>query len=368
MKTLIFYATAGIGHKKVAIAIKEAFDERGQKGVLLEDVLDYTNQFFKTSYCAIYIFLVRHIPALWGFFYYTLDNPCVYALIKPLRRLTNYINSKRLVGFLLAKKPETAIVTHFFPLEVIANLKKKGMLSTRLISVITDYKSHTFWISKYVDLYIAGSLYTKNDLIKRGIPAGQIKAYGIPCTKSFSEKHNRDILCEKLGLELDKKTIFILGGGFGVGPIKSIVSYLDELEEDFQGIVVCGYNKKLYNVIEKTARTARHNFKVYGFVNNVDELMAVSDVLVSKPGGITVTEALSLNLPMIIVDPIPGQEVRNYKFLEKHDAALKINSPKEIINVMKGLLNSKRLNTLRDNIKKIRLADSAERIVDEVNK
>ncbi len=366
-KILIFYATAGIGHKKAAIAIKEAFDKSGRKDVFLKDSLDYTNRFFKASYNAVYLALVKYLPTLWGFFYYILDNPWIYAVMRPIRRLTNHINSKKLVKLLLAIRPETIIVTHFFALEVIAHLKKKGILkNSRLVTVITDYKSHTFWLSKYVDCYVVGSEYTKDDLIRRGIPLERIKAFGIPCAKSFSKKRNPEELRSEMGLTLGKKTIFILGGGFGVGPLKNIVLHLDKLEEDFQGIVVCGYNKKLYNTLVKIAELAKHAFKIYGFVDNMDELMSASDVLISKSGGITVTEALNAALPMIVIDPIPGQEMRNYKFLEKHNAALKINRPEDLISIVKELLSSNRLDILRDNIKKIRLIDSAEKIVDLV--
>jgi processive 1,2-diacylglycerol beta-glucosyltransferase len=339
-KILILYATAGIGHKKAAFAVKEAFDKIKRSNVLLKDSLDYTNPFFKASYNSIYLALVRYFPTLWGLFYYCLDNPLIYAVVRPIRRLTNHVNSKKLVKFLLAEEPETIIVTHFFALEVIAHLKKKGILkNSRLVTVITDYKSHTFWLSGYVDSYIVGSGYTREDLLKRGIPDARIKAFGIPCSKQFSEKRDKRALRSKIGFAADKKTIFILGGGFGVGPIKRIVFYLDKLEEDFQCIVVCGYNKKLYDSLVKITQGAKHTFKIYGFVDNVDELMGLSDALISKSGGISVTEALNASLPMVVIDPIPGQEMK--------------------------LLDSDKLDILKNNIKKIRLVDSAERIVNE---
>lgn len=369
MKTVIFYATAGIGHKKAAFAIKEAFDERGKNDILLLDVLDYTNRFFKVSYNSIYLGLVRYLPTLWGFFYYFLDNPWVYGVfVGPLRRLTNHLNSRKLVQFLLTTQPETVIVTHFFPSEVIANLKKRGTLKTRLVSVITDYQSHTFWLSKYVDCYVVASDYTREDLIRRGIPRERIKVFGIPCAKSFSEERDPKTIKSKIGLTPEKKTIFILGGGFGVGPIKRIVLYLDKIEKDFQGIVVCGYNEKLYKEIDEITRSSRHKFKVYGFVNNIDELMAASDVLVSKSGGISVTEALNSGLPMVVIKPIPGQEMRNYKFLKRHNAVLRIKNPKEIINIVEELFDSNKFDVLRNNVKKIRLIDSAGKIADEIDK
>ena len=159
-----------------------------------------------------------------------------------------------------------------------------------------------------------------------------------------------------------------MSGGFGVGPIKNIVSYLDTSEADFQGIVVCGYNKKLKIEIGKVNQTAKHKFKVFGFVDNVDELMRASDLLVSKSGGISVTEALNAGLPLVVVRPIPGQEMRNYRFLEKNDAALRIKNPREVVKMMGLLMKSGKADTLKRNVEKIRLLNSAERIRDEADK
>ena len=367
MKNLILYATAGIGHKKAALAIKEAFDKKGIKDVVLEDVLNYTSRFFKASYCSIYIFLVKYLPTIWGFFYYILDIPFIYFFIEPIRRFTNKVNSFHFVKYLLDNKPENVIVTHFMPLEVIANLKKKGLINTRLIAVITDYKSHTFWLSQHVDLYIVPSDYTKDDFIKRGIDKDKIKALGIPCEMGFSKKHDTNALKDKFGLDKNKKIVFILGGGFGVGPIRKIASSLDKSEEDFEVITVCGYNKMLCESMNDIAKNSKHIFKVFGFVNNVDELMAVSSVLISKSGGISTTEALNSSLPMIVVDPIPGQEMRNYIFLENADAAVKLKRAEDIRGIIKMLFTTGKLETLKENIKKIRYENSSINIVEEIN-
>lgn len=364
-KILILYATAGIGHKKAAYAIKEAFDEVREKDVQMEDSLDYTSGFFKASYNATYLFFIKYIPLIWGLFYYLLDVTWFYNIfIRPLRRLTNLINTRQLVRFLIESKPEMVIVTHFLALEVIADLKRKGLFTAPLIAVVTDYKSHTFWLSDLADYYVAASEYTKVDLVKRGIRPERILVYGIPCGRGFSEERDRGKGLLKIGLDPSKKTLFVLSGGFGVGPIKGVTLEMDKSPADFQGIVVCGYNKELEGKIKTIAKDARHKFKVYGFVDNVDELMHYSDVLVSKPGGISTTESLAAEVPMIVMKPIPGQEMRNYKFLEQNHAALKIKKPEEIVSVLDGLFESGKLEDLKKNIKKIRCAHSAEKIVD----
>ena len=362
MKILILYGTAGIGHKKAAIAIKEAFTEKGEKDAFLADALDYTNPLFKYLYGASYLFMISKMPVIWGFFYYTLDNPFVYALLWPFRRFNNWINSFNFVKFLLKEAPQTVIVTHFFALDVIAHLKKRKLLNTKLIAVMTDYRSHTFWLSPYVDRYAVASEYSKRDLVKRGIPAEKILVSGIPCEKAFTAKYDRSRLSLKLNLDPDRKTVFLLGGGFGVGPIQKMVKSLDGAPGDFQCIVVCGYNPPLYGSLKEFAKTARHKIHVLSFVDNVHELMACSDVLVSKSGGITVTEALNAELPMVVIRPVPGQETRNYRFLRDNNACLRINDPGEIAGIIQDLFSSGRLGILKNNIRGIKPENAARKI------
>jgi len=369
MSILILYATAGIGHKKAAYAIKEAFDSRGKKDVRIEDSLDYTSGFYKVSYNAVYLFFIKYLPLIWGLFYYLLDVTWFYNIfVYPIRRLNNFLNTGKLVKFILEENPKTVIVTHFLSLDVIANLKKKGLFKGRLIAVVTDYKSHTFWLSDFVDYYVAASEYTKDDLIKRGIRHERILVFGIPCARGFSEERDRDKGLSGLGLEPGKKTIFVLSGGFGVGPIKKVTLEMDSCPKDFQIIVVCGYNKALTEEMGTVSGRAKHKFKIYGFVDNVDELMHYSDLLVSKPGGISTTESLAAGVPMIVMQPITGQEMRNYRFLEENRAALMIKKPKEIVSLLDRLLKGAELEALKNNIKSIRRTGSAEKIVDFCNR
>src|SRR3989338_1814577 len=148
MKILIVYATAGTGHKKAALAIKEALREIAPQDVQVSiiDSLDYTNVFFKWSYLKIYLLMVNKLPHLWGFLYYLTDNFCFNRAIMHLRRFNNWLNSKRLVEHLLSSKPDCIVSTHFFTSEVISNLKKRGLLKSRLITVVTDYRLHSWWI------------------------------------------------------------------------------------------------------------------------------------------------------------------------------------------------------------------------------
>lgn len=364
-KIIVFYATAGIGHMKAAMALGDTLKEKDRIDFSVLDALDYTNAFFKTVYNRIYLFLIKYIPTIWGLCYYILDNPYVYCGVKLMRHITNRINSRKLAEYMLKINPDTIIVTHFFPLEVAVYLKRKGLLHSKLIVVITDYRAHTFWISDYVDIYIAGSEYTKSDLLKRNISPDKVRVYGIPCSRLFSKKIDKKMARKRLGLEEGLHTIFVLGGGFGVGPIRRIFRYLDKMYMRFQCIIVCGHNRKLKEELEPLSKKASHIFKIYGFVDNVHEMMFASNVLISKSGGMTITEAVAAGIPMIVVNPVPGQEMRNYTFLKVHNAGLRLSRVSKLPQIISELFSGGSLARIRENIEKIRVENSAYRIINE---
>ncbi len=362
---LILYATAGIGHKKAAFSIKEAFLSKGVP-VSIEDSLHFTSPAFRFLYLRTYLLLVRKLSPVWAFFYYILDIPWFYGLIKWARRLNNKMNCARLEKHLVGMDPSHIISTHFLASDVASDLKKKGKINSTIICVITDYKGHMIWFEDKIDYYVVGSEYTKKDLVKRGIPEERIKAYGIPCGRGFYLSRDKNEMRKKFGLNPDKKTVFVLSGGFGVGPVKEIARELSAAKADFQIIVVCGYNELLKKEITAIAENSDKSFKVSGFVDNVDELMAASDILITKPGGMSVTEALASSLPMILVSPIPGQETRNAKFLVDAGAAITANQAEDIESIIEKIFNTGKIKELEENTVKIRLINSGEKILDEL--
>jgi processive 1,2-diacylglycerol beta-glucosyltransferase len=336
-KILITYATAGIGHKKAAIAIKKAFDELAlaDTEVILIDSLDYSPPSFKRSYLQIYLLAVNKLSHIWGLMYYLTDNKLVNIFVAPIRRLNNWLNSAGLMKYLLDEKPDVIISTHFFATEVISDMKKRGVLSSHLLTVVTDYRLHSWWVSKMVDTYVVSNQDAKNDLLGWGIDNDRIKVIGIPAEPVFSKMSDKEKLQKEFGLEKDIFTVLVIGGGFGVGPIESIVKVIAGISKPVQAIVICGHNEALIAKITAIKDTTKAKIKVMGFVDNVYDFMAVSDVLISKSGGITVTESLIKELPIIVISPIPGQETRNSDFIISHGAAFKI----EKFDDLKGLLD-----------------------------
>jgi len=187
-KVLIIYASAGDGHKKSAEAIYDSFLKSKDKDIKvhLVNALDHATGFFKISYEIIYLLLIKYMPRLWGFFYHMLNNRFFYTLSRPFRRAINALNSGGLKKFLLKEDFDVIISTHFFATEVISVLKGKGILSAPLLTVLTDYRPHLFWIAENVDLYTVAATSTKNEFAERGVEKEKIVVTGIPMHNKFN--------------------------------------------------------------------------------------------------------------------------------------------------------------------------------------
>jgi len=360
-RILIIYTTAGAGHKKAAFAIKRAFDEIASGAeVDIIDSLDYTNKFFKISYPGSYILMVTRIPVIWGYAYYILDNRIVYALLSWIRHITNWINTRPLARFLREKDYDVIITTHFLPPDVIS-MEGKSKIRGRLINVVTDYRLHSFWVSDATDLYVVAHEKTKSDLrLKYNIPDKKIKICGIPIDPVFSKTKGRERLRGALGIEKTLFTVLIGSGGFGVGPISELVKSFKGISIPVQLLVVCGKNRALLDEIEGLKGSLGVPVKAYGFIDNMDELMEASDVIVTKTGGLMSSEALSKDLPMIGLAPIPGQESRNFNILKESGVVIGADSVKDAPSIVKRIYEDKDFKTgLHKKIASVKRPDAA---------
>lgn len=355
-KILVVYATAGIGHKKAAIAVKKAYEEMGLPGteVTLIDALDYTNNFFRWSYLQAYLLMVNKLPTFWGLMYYFTDIPLVDLFVSYIRRINNWANSKKLVNYILDTKPDVIISTHFFASEVIADLKQKSLMTSRLITVVTDYRLHAWWVCEGTDAYIVASDDTRRDLEGRKVEPSKIKVMGIPIEPIFSKSLDRPKIFKDASLRDDLFTILVIGGGFGVGPIEGIVKVIAQIPKEIQAVVVCGHNEELVRKIQALKDLYKLNIKVLGFIDNVYEYMDISDILISKSGGITVSESLAKEIPLVVISPILGQETGNCSFLVRNNAAVKVNRLADLKAALEGIIaDPVRLDRMKESIKKI---------------
>lgn len=369
-KIMIIYANSGAGHRRAAEALfctmKDAFPTAGIK---LLDVLDYTNPVFKKSYPQSYLFLVRYFPLLWGFGYYIIDNPYVDRIVRHFRRATNSRQAKGFFNLITAERPDLIVTTHFLPNELLSILKERRGLKAFLVTCITDYHPHIIWKDSGIDRYVTPTAEMTQKLKSWGIPERKILPLGLPIHPAFTEHTEKSEVRRKLGLETGMLTVLITSGGFGVGPVKGLVSELRKIKTPLQVVVICGANPKLHDEITAFTSGSIHHFVIHGYVANMHEFMEASDLLISKAGGLTSSEAMAKGLPLIMIKPIPGQESGNCQFILEHHAGFRANTPRQARRLVERIArNPGVLRRLRDNIGRLGQPDAAVKIAAAVKK
>jgi len=346
MKVLITYVSAGAGHRKAAEAIYDYLKEnRADLSLKLVDALPLANPFFRFCYDRGYPFLVHYATWLWGFFFWMTEFKLTRRLIRKISVLSNYSACRKFTQYLESENFDFIISTHFLNSELAADLKLKNKIKSKLITVVTDFGVHPFWVSTGTDTYICASRFTRDELLRLGIEETRIRVTGIPFSLNFSKAQDRTKLCAKLGIAADKFTVLLMTGSFGSGPLEKIAR---SLCDQVQVLVVCAKNKQLFNRLQKKGYK---NVLVFGFADNVEELMASSDIMVTKPGGLSITELLVMGLVPIFINAIPGQEENNARILADHGIGFR---PKNIEQIKKQVLdlknNPQRLQDLKNNI------------------
>ncbi len=358
-KVLLLYISEHSGHHCASIAIEKALHSLDPSLESLNmNSFNYTNPILEKVINRAYMSVVKRTPELWDYLY---DNPKVLKNTQKLRDMIHRLNTDKLKKLLDDFKPSAIVCTQAFPCGMIADCKKALGLNVPIIGVLTDYAPHSYWVFDNVDQYIVPSDQTGEKLVKSGVDILKIKAYGIPIDPIFQKTYDKNMLCEKLGLDKTAPKALIMGGTQGLGPIKKLVKLLDSSELKAQLLIACGTNKKLYNFLK--ARRYQKKVVVLPYANNIDELMQVSDIILTKPGGITTAEALAKGVGMLIVNPLPGQEAMNTKFLLEEGVAVKAESPEDACKLLEELLESKeKLKSMSDKAKVYAKPDSAVRI------
>ncbi|MBI3306764.1 MAG: hypothetical protein HYZ84_03015 [Candidatus Omnitrophica bacterium] len=337
MKVALYYSNAGHGHQKVAEVIAKTFLERGLKktDVDLRESLGLTPPSFRHTYPAIYYYAVKYIPGIWGWFYEKFDIPKIYSLVQPIRELGNALHSRRLLAHIKSQKPDVIISTHFFPSEVIARAKREKKIEAKLMTVVTDFLPHSFWINEGTDYYWVMGHEGKAFLEARGVPAEKIIAGGIPVDHEFKPSGNKKDILAKWRLDPERFTILLTSGSFGLGPQEAILRELENFKDRVQCFMVAGNNHTLKSSLEKMQ--FGYPIRILGFVDFMPELMEASDLIVAKTGGATTTESLVKGLPMVVLSPIPGQESRNANILKEHNAAFFLEKPEQIKLILQAI-------------------------------
>jgi len=338
MKILVTHVPAGSGHEKAAEAICGAVRHlRPEAETILLNGLEGMSSSYQWAFTQGYLNLIHRFPVLWGLAYHLLDLRGLAWAAYKLHRLSNASHGKILEQILLRHRPDVFIGTHFFPMEVASYLKLKGRLQARLITVITDYMPHSVWISPGVDAYVVGMELTKQELVRRGVAEEKIHVFGIPIDPKFGRRSDRRETASRLGVDPSLFTLLIVSGGFGTGPVEQLVQSLRSIRDPLQALIVTGKNTALYHRLENLRLTFPHKLHLYGFADNMDELMDLSDLLVTKPGGLSCTEAMAKGLPMVLAAAIPGQETRNARIIERFGAAVTAGSVEQAPAIIQKL-------------------------------
>lgn len=387
-KVLIMSASTGGGHNRAARAIKEELESRTINDTSIEceivDSLKLVNNTMDKVISRGYEKSAIYTPKAYG---------SVYRLSETNLASKNEFKGNPLTSLMARKfkhllndsKPDLIIGTHPFPMIALSTLKKHNTLNSLslsetfsksskvdippMISVLTDYTTHSTWIQNEIDYYIVGHKYVKELLVYEGVNKDKVKDFGIPVEKSFMQHRDRETVLNELGLATDKLTVLLMGGSFGAGNIKETLEELLTVDRDFQILVITGRNEHLKDKLSKMLNSTAHdkNICLLGYTNKMNDILASIDVLISKPGGLTTTEALLSDVPMIVPYFIPGQEEENLDFLTNCGAALRTTKKYSLPVLLKVLIDDpSRLDMLKENIKSIKKFNSAINISDLV--
>lgn len=358
MKIIVSYVSVGAGHFKAAEAVYNYIKEHCPAiDIGIIDVLEKTNALFRISYIFGYSFLVTRLKFLWWLAFWLTDFKPLRPFIRPIASVINQLNTKGFAQSLIQENPDVIISTHFLPSEISSKLKTAKKIKSRLITIITDFDVHSFWISPHTDIYVVAAQFSREQLVQEGIPQERIKEFGIPIDSKFLIRYDRSELCRRFDINENKFTVLIMTGSFGLGPLEQIVN---ALYRDVQILVVCAANKKLYARLKSRNLP---NVKIFGFIDNPQELMAVSDIIITKPGGLTISEIISMELVPVFISVIPGQEAGNLEALKRYAIGVYAGAIEDIKNrVLDFKEHQDKLKSIKDNIKRLKKPDCLKEI------
>lgn len=356
VKVLLLYISEYSGHHCASSAIENAMHKLDPDVQTLNlNSFNYTNPILEKVINRAYMGVVKRTPEVWDYLY---NNPKVLRSTQSLREMIHRFNEGKLKVLLDEFRPNAIACTQAFPCGMVADYKRSFDLDIPLVGVLTDYAPHSYWIYNNVDRYIVPSDETGKKLTDNGIDQAKIRAFGIPIDLKFREVLDRTHIFKKLSLDKEIPSVLIMGGTQGLGPIKEVVRLLDRSHLGMQIIIASGTNKKLYNWLR--SRSFKKKVAVFPYANNIDELMTVSKLIITKPGGITTAEAHAKGIPMLILNSLPGQEAMNTRYLLEEGVAVKSESPEDVVILLEELLyNEDKLKAMSDKALSLAKPDSS---------
>lgn len=341
MKVLILSVTAGYGHHATGKALEEELVRRGAT-VETMDVLEEINWLVQEAFSRGYLISTKYGKQAYKRFYAMLEQKGQRTSVFNVGNIAPALMAIRFENLIEESNPDVIICTHVTAAHVVSEVKRKGDIAPA-IGIVTDYTMHPFWedATRVEEIILASEL-----LIPRatalGIEPSRIKPLGIPVSSRFLKKMPKEVARAALSLDKSVPVALVMGGSMGYGDMTDLVDSLRG--SDMQILAVAGRNRRLYNKLQKIGSSP--NLRIYGFADNIDQMMDAADCIITKPGGLTVTESLVKGLPMILSNPIPGQEERNTEFLLNTGVALRVSKTFPIRDALDVLFHDPRRRKL----------------------
>ena len=369
MKVIIFYASYGGGHLNAAKSIQECIlNNYKEIDVELIDCMKYVNITIEKITTAAYRGMAKKAPWAWGRIYAdSQKGPLAH-----ISSRSNKIMAIKLLKLLREKNPDLIISTHPFGSQMCSYLKRKNKIHAKIATIMTDFAPHDQWLvgSDFTDYFFVAHKKMKDYLISKNIDERKIFDTGIPISNRFLVDYDKNSILKELEFHDNKKAILFFGGGeFGLGKTRTVEIFecFVKLFKNTQIIAISGKNEKMKNAFEKIVKENNRtdSIRVFEYTKQVPEFMSISDLVVTKPGGLTTSESLASNLPMVIINPIPGQEEENAEFLEENGIAIWIKKTDDPYKKLENLFSDeKKLADMKENTKKLARKYSTQNICD----
>jgi len=362
MRVLFLTVSTGNGHIRAAEAVKECVERRFRNSrTLIIDTLKYASPLADRLIAGGYLLTVKGIPQVYG---------KLYKMAEVDEKLTNFCKafnslfSGKLCSIIEDFHPSVIVCTHTVPLHMLSHLKRKGVVNVPVMAIVTDYTNHLFWKLDNIDAFIVAHECIKQDMVNMGVDRNSIYAYGIPVSKSFLQRKDRKKTLKELKLK-DKLTALLMGGSLGLGEVPRIFQSVLSCKRDLQVIAIAGNNERLKKDLEAYALNSGKEARIFGYTDRVADFMDASDFIITKPGGMTISEALVKGLPLFIMSPIPGQEEKNARFLINCGAAAHISPGDSMDSILCQVVdNPLRMKHMKEMARYIARPNAAEDITD----
>ena len=355
-RILLITGSFGNGHLQVSKNISETFEKyySNRVTVIESDLFLQAHPNLTPVLKKLYLYSFSYFRDIYGYLYYAGSNQSDISIY----RYFSYDYLKRLV-----KEIEPDIIVSTFPTPALSLLKNKKI---PIVNIITDYRFHKSWLTKGAFRYYVATDDTEKELLKLGVEKNKIRKFGIPIAEKFDDNFDTDSWLKDNGLSITKNTVLLSAGAFGVSTdFTMLIEQLKKMRNDVQVVVICGKNMNLKKELEYKY-SGDKGVKIFGYTENMYEWMKSSSVLITKAGGVTISEALASNIPLILFNPVPGQEMENARYFKKHNMAKIAKSQEEVLKHIEQLLSKDDIEMMKINMMKIYLPKASYNICEDI--